>query len=238
MKEVFILHLETATNVCSVALSRGTHILANRISYEERSHGTLLTVFIEEVFSETQLKPEILDAISVSIGPGSYTGLRIGVSVCKGIAFGHQIPVLGIPTLEILNEAASRHPDVQKIINNHDTLLLCPMIDARRMEVYTACYKPSGEEVEKVSAKIIDESSYNELLEKHKIIFFGNGSEKLHDTINHPNAFFIKDISPLAEAMLPLALKKYAEKDFEDTAYFEPFYLKDFIATIPRKKVL
>lgn len=233
-----ILHLETATNVCSVALSEGGNLVSIRESREDRSHGSLLTVFMEEVIREAGLQPKDIDAISISKGPGSYTGLRIGVSVAKGFAYASDIPVIGINTLQALSCAAMNNEKIKELCKSFPKLLLCPMIDARRMEVYTALYDQNSKEVSPVEAKIVNEDSFKQILESSKIVFFGNGSEKVKEIITHPSAFFIEDISPSSRYMLPLALDSFSRKSFENTAYFEPFYLKDFVATIPKNKML
>lgn len=237
MFEPRILHLETATNICSVALSEGEKMLSLRETDEDRSHGSVLTVFMQEVLDESGLKASDIDAISVSKGPGSYTGLRIGVSVTKGFAYAQNIPVIGISTLEVLCIAALEDKQVEKIRNKHPEIILNPLLDARRMEVYTAAFNQELEKLEDVSAKIIDERSFEALLNKGQVVFFGNGSDKITDTIKNANAHFISEIVPSAKYMIPLALQSYRKKQFEDTAYFEPFYLKDFIATIPKKKI-
>jgi tRNA threonylcarbamoyladenosine biosynthesis protein TsaB len=237
MNEPRILHLETATNICSVALSKGKKLLAIRETDEDRSHGAVLTVFMQEVLEESKLKATDIDAISVSKGPGSYTGLRIGVSVTKGFAYAHNISVIGISTLRVLCVAALDDIRLKDIQKDHNKISLCPLLDARRMEVYTAAFTEKGKKIEEVSAKIIDEHSFENLLEKGSVVFFGNGSDKIKDTIKHENAHFINGITPSAKHMIPLALQSYNKKQFEDTAYFEPFYLKDFVATIPKKKI-
>jgi len=237
-KKPLILHLETATNVCSVALSEGDRLLATRESSEDRSHGTLLTLFIEEVLKEAGKKTAHLDAIAVSKGPGSYTGLRIGVSAAKGIAYAQNIPVTGIITLQSITLTAKENQEVQKLYQEYPDLLFCPMIDARRMEVFTTVYNDRLEETEPVSAIIVEENSFDKILHKNHVVFFGNGAEKIKGTIRHKNAHIITGIEPSASQMVPLAIEKFLNKEFEDTAYFEPFYLKDFIATIPKKKVL
>ncbi|MCF8345952.1 MAG: tRNA (adenosine(37)-N6)-threonylcarbamoyltransferase complex dimerization subunit type 1 TsaB [Bacteroidales bacterium] len=236
--EPVILHLETATNICSVAISRGATLLAIRESDEDRSHGRLLTVFIEEVLKESGTAPEQINALSVSKGPGSYTGLRIGVSAAKGFAYAMNIPVIGIITLQAMAAAALAHPSAKKMLDNQEDMLLCPMIDARRMEVYAAIYDRETNEKVPVSAAIIDEHSYSKELDKYPILFFGNGAEKASPLIVHPNAHFISDINPSSRFMIPLALEAMKHQNFEDTAYFEPYYLKDFVATIPKRKVL
>jgi tRNA threonylcarbamoyladenosine biosynthesis protein TsaB len=233
-----ILHLETATHICSVAVSRGPTLLAIRESDEDRSHGRLLTVFIEEVLKESGTAPEQINALSVSKGPGSYTGLRIGVSAAKGFAYAMNIPVIGMITLQAMTAAAVAHPSAEKLLREHADMLLCPMIDARRMEVFTAIYDRDTNEKGAVSATIIDEHSFGKELDKSPILFFGSGADKAAPHITHPNAHFISDINPSSRFMIPLALEAMKQQDFEDTAYFEPYYLKDFIATVPKRKVL
>lgn len=232
-----ILNLETATNICSVALCKGENILAKRESDEDRSHGSLLTVFMQEVLEEAGVKPEEISAIAVSKGPGSYTGLRIGVSVTKGFAYGLSIPVIGIVTLQAMVVAATRHRSVKELQQKYPEILFCPMIDARRMEVFSALYDKNRDIISPVSATVVGEKSFSKELEENHIVFFGNGADKLPDIIQHPHAHFIQQIQPSAVAMIPLTIHHYENKIFEDTAYFEPYYLKDFVATTPRKKV-
>ncbi|MCF8224618.1 MAG: tRNA (adenosine(37)-N6)-threonylcarbamoyltransferase complex dimerization subunit type 1 TsaB [Bacteroidales bacterium] len=238
MDAPLILHIETAANICSVALSKGNDLLAEQSSSEERSHARILTVFIEKVLTISGVSAGDLDAIAVSKGPGSYTGLRIGVSVTKGIAYAHNIPVIGINTLRSLASGAKKNPGVAGLLEEHPGALLCPMLDARRMEVFCALYTPGIETIEPVKALIVDEQSFLEHLKTNHLLFFGNGSNKVNSIIKHSNAHFIGEIDPHAENMIPLALDSYKEQEFENTAYFEPFYLKDFIATVPKKKVL
>jgi tRNA threonylcarbamoyladenosine biosynthesis protein TsaB len=233
-----ILHLETATNICSVALSKGDNMLAIRESSEDRSHGSLLTLFVDEVLKEAGIQPRDLDAIAVSKGPGSYTGLRIGVSAAKGFAYAASIPVIGVITLQAMAIAALNNETVKAMINRHPDLLLCPLIDARRMEVFTAFYDSSCELHTPVTATIIDENSFQTILESTPVVFFGNGSDKIKGVINHPNAHFIQDIQPSSKFMIPIVIDQFNKKVFENTAYFEPYYLKDFVATIPKKKVI
>jgi tRNA threonylcarbamoyladenosine biosynthesis protein TsaB len=239
MNEPLILHIETATAICSVALSEGEKLLVLKESDVDRSHAALLTKFIRACFSESNREIKLLSAINVSKGPGSYTGLRIGVSTTKGIAYARNIPVITTGTLKNLAMGSREMPEIRDLIELHgDNLLLCPMLDARRMEVYTAFFNKDGTMQGKVAADIIEENSYSELLKKHKICFFGNGSGKCKTIINHPNAYFVEGVIPSAKHMIPLALEAFKLKQFEDVAYFEPFYLKEFIATIPKKKVL
>ena len=225
-----IIHIETATEVCSCALSSGGKVLLNRENLNGQSHATSLGVFVEEMMQFVRDNGMKVDAVSVSSGPGSYTGLRIGVSEAKGLSYGLEIPLIAIPTHRIMawmmkREAGPGH-------------LLCPMIDARRMEVYTTVFNANLEVVRTTSADIVDKESYADLLEKQKILFFGNGSEKCKDIILHPNALFIPDVKPKASAMTALAENAFASADFVDSAYFEPFYLKEFVATVPKNKVI
>ncbi|HDR68538.1 MAG TPA: tRNA (adenosine(37)-N6)-threonylcarbamoyltransferase complex dimerization subunit type 1 TsaB [Bacteroidaceae bacterium] len=239
MNKPLILHIETATSICSVALSEGEKIIAMRESDRNRSHAILLSRFIRECLKESGREITMLDAINVGKGPGSYTGLRIGVSTVKGIAYAGRIPVIATGTLHTLTRAAMNSTVVQIIPEeNNKDLLLCPMIDARRMEVYTALFKPDGQIYREITAEIITEHSFPDLFANHTICFFGDGSEKCKSVIHHPNACFIDRIIPSATFMVPLALDAFFKKRFENTAYFEPFYLKEFLATIPKKKIL
>lgn len=238
MNQPKILHIETATNICAVALSEGENLIFEKMSNEDKSHGKLLTVFIEELFTETNIKPSEIDAVSVSKGPGSYTGLRIGVSVAKGFAYGRNIPVIGIHTLKSLAAGALNNKLISKYIEKNPESLLCPMLDARRMEVYYGIYTARLDNIEPISAKIIDENSFTEHLNSQKIVFFGNGSDKTRSILHHSNALFVEGIEATAKNMIKLAVEAWEKKDFEDTAYFEPFYLKDFVATTSKKKVL
>ncbi len=233
-----ILHIETATNICSVALSEGDKLISIRESDEDKSHGSLLSVFMNEVLSEAGLKPKDLHSISVSKGPGSYTGLRIGVSAVKGFAYALKLPIIGIDTLLAMAIGAKSTTKVKAMSKKYPNLLLCPLIDARRMEVFSGFYTLSNEKFRKINADIIDESSYAQILDSQPVVFFGNGSAKVKETIKHPNAFFLEALVPSAKNMIPLSLELYQKKEFEDSAYFEPYYLKDFVATIPKKKIL
>ncbi len=225
-----ILNIETSTNVCSVTLAKGNKIIANKVSYEDKSHSELLTVFIEQIIKEQEISLKNLDAVAVSKGPGSYTGLRIGVSAAKGIAYGIDKPLISVSTLQTM----AYHVLLEQKIEGKNTLL-CPMIDARRMEVYNAFFNLEGEQVREIKAEIIDENSYKDILDNQKIIFFGDGSDKCKNTIIHKNAIFLENITPLSNYMINLSIKAYQKQQFEDIAYFEPFYLKNFIATKPKK---
>jgi len=229
-----ILNLETSTTVCSVSLAKDGKVLALKKTEEENSHSKILTVFIEDIFKENNIDINKIDAVAVSKGPGSYTGLRIGVSAAKGIAYGLNIPLISINTLKIM---------VVKVLQENPSLLIdetalfAPMIDARRMEVYTAFFDKYLDMKTKITADIIDENSYLDELSKHNIYFFGNGAPKCKETITSTNANFIESIHPSADNMAPLSEKAFLNKDFEDVAYFEPFYLKDFIAAVSTKHI-
>jgi tRNA threonylcarbamoyladenosine biosynthesis protein TsaB len=233
-----ILNIETSTEVCSVSLAENGRLLYKKESIEGLNHSRVLTVFIEEIFKENNIKPETIDSVAVSKGPGSYTGLRIGVSVAKGLCYGLNIPLISINSLEILGLFAARNLAGYELPNDGIPSLFCPMIDARRMEVYTALYNLRGDELRPVSAEIIDENFLAELLENHKILFFGNGAEKCKNTIKHKNAFFEGPVKTSAQFMQSISEEKFKKKEFEDVAYFEPFYLKNFVATIPGNKIL
>lgn len=238
MNQPRILHIETATNVCSVALSEGEELLSIRESDEDKSHGSLLSVYMDEVLTEAGFKPGDLHAISVSKGPGSYTGLRIGVSAVKGFSYALKLPIIGVDTLLALSIGAQSTDTVQKLITQHPDLLFCPLLDARRMEVYSVFYTLSNSTFRKVSADIIVENSYKEILDHQPVCFFGNGAFKVKETIQHSNALFVDEIDPSAKNMISLCLELFDEDKFENSAYFEPYYLKDFVATTPKKKVL
>jgi tRNA threonylcarbamoyladenosine biosynthesis protein TsaB len=202
----------------------------NKESYEDRSHAGLLGLFVHEIITHARQQHIRPDAIAVSSGPGSYTGLRIGVSEAKGLSYGLDVPLIAIPTARIMASMTRGYAD--------SDALLCPMIDARRMEVYATFFDRSLNVIRETSADIVEEGSYNDLLDERMIIFFGNGAEKCRSFITHPNARFIDGIHPLASGMIPLAEKAFAGRVFADAAYFEPFYLKEFVATIPKNKVI
>lgn len=226
-----ILNIETSTNVCSAALAIDGNVAWEQTSYEGHSHATLLGVYVEEALREMHSKGHKLDAVAVSSGPGSYTGLRIGVSLAKGLCFGFGIPLLSIPTLKLLAYTAIQTEPI-------DGALYCPMIDARRMEVYAALFDGQLQPVRGAQADIVTEETYADTLASHPVCFFGDGAEKCKAVITSLHARFLDGIYPLASHMAPLAEKAYAAKQFEDVAYFEPFYLKEFQATIAKNKVL
>ncbi|MCY1721815.1 tRNA (adenosine(37)-N6)-threonylcarbamoyltransferase complex dimerization subunit type 1 TsaB [Prolixibacteraceae bacterium Z1-6] len=233
-----ILNIETSTEVCSVSLAENGKTLFQKESNDGLKHSELLTVFIQDIFKENNFEWSKVDAVAVSKGPGSYTGLRIGVSVAKGLCYGLDKPLIGIGSIEVMGVHAAKNSSEFYANEKNDELLFCPMIDARRMEVYTALYNSDGEQILPVSAEIIDENSFADYLEDKKILFFGNGAEKCKEKIIHENALFLGPSQTSARFMRNLSESKYNKKEFEDVAYFEPFYLKDFVATIPKNKVL
>lgn len=225
-----ILSIETSTTVCSVALHDKGKTIAYLEEQQPNSHAAVLTVLIEKLFLDQKIPIQNIDALAISSGPGSYTGLRIGVSVAKGICFALKKPLIAVSTLQIIAaHAASLIP------TSDNTTLICPMIDARRMEVYAALYTSDLKIFRSVEAEIITSDSYQTILTEHPIIFCGNGSQKCQELIQHKNAYFTPNIYAPAFIMGELAFKKYKIKDFEDVAYFEPFYLKKFVATTPKK---
>lgn len=225
-----ILHVETSTKVCSVAVTEDGAVLFEKTDLNGPSHAVQLGVFVDEALSYIDNHGIPFDAVAVSCGPGSYTGLRIGVSMAKGICYGRELKLIAIPTLEVL---------CVPVLLYHEELpedaLLCPMIDARRMEVYAAIYDRALRTVRPIGADIVDENSYLEYLGQHPVYFFGDGASKCREKITHPNAYFLPDIVPLAKYMGPLAEKAVANGRYEDVAYFEPFYLKEFVASKPKK---
>lgn len=224
-----ILNIETSTTVCSVAASQDGQTLFVKEDLEGPSHAVSLGVFVDEALSFIDSHGIPLDAVAVSCGPGSYTGLRIGVSMAKGVCYGRNIPLIGLPTLEVLCVPVLLQKELP------EDALLCPMLDARRMEVYAAIYDRALNLKREIAADIVDENSYAEYLEEHPVYFFGNGAAKCRDKLTHPNAHFIDNIHPLARMMFPLAEKAVATGKFDDVAYFEPFYLKEFVASQPKK---
>ena len=216
--------LETSTALCSVALAEEGNIVAYRESSAPKAHASLTAVFIQEMLSERGLTMADCDAVCVSMGPGSYTGLRVGVSTAKGLCFGSGKPLLAVGTLDTLVAQA-----------DSDARFIIPMVDARRMEVYTAVFE-NGKQLPETAPVIIDENSFAEYLEQGPCLFIGDGAGKCADVIKHPNASFCQ-CWPKASSMLSPATAAYKEKRFEDVAYFEPFYLKEFVATVSKKKL-
>ena len=220
-----ILCIETSTAVLSVALARDGAVVCERVCTEPRSQAALTAPLVKEVLSDAGITAGACDAVCVSAGPGSYTGLRVGVSTAKGLAFGAGIPLLSMGTLDILVEGVEETP-----------AFIVPMIDARRMEVYTAVYSADGSRLTEVEARVIGPDAFAEYLEKGEVLFVGDGALKCRDVITHPNARF-KEAFPLARHMARRAQEDFDAGKFQDVAYFEPFYLKDFIATVSKKNL-
>lgn len=225
-----ILNIDTSTNVCSVAVSQDGACIFDKEDHSGPNHAERLGAFVDEALSFIDNHAIPLDAVAVSCGPGSYTGLRIGVSMAKGICYGRDVKLLAVPTLELLCV-----PVLLREMVTDDDALLCPMLDARRMEVYAQLFTRSLREVRPIQADVVDADTYRKYLDKHPVYFFGNGAMKCKEVIDHPNAHFIEGIEALAKNMLPLAERRMAREEFEDVAYFVPFYLKDFVAKQPRK---
>ena len=223
--------IETSTECCSVALSRGARILSSRVDETPRQQSAMLAPYIADVLREAGLQASDLDAVAVSEGPGSYTGLRVGVSTAKGICFGAGKPLIGIDTLRILAcQAVATGPA------GHPFRIV-PMIDARRMEVYAAIFDGQARKIGKTEPVILTPDSYQEELRQGPVLFIGTGAAKFRALCPHPNASF-QPCYPLAEAMLAPALEALQKKEFKDVAYFEPFYLKDFVAGVSKRSVL
>ena len=222
----FILSIESATKNCSVALAADGEVLALKELHEEKfSHAEKLHSFILEVMETSGRKLADLDAVAVSKGPGSYTGLRIGVSAAKGLCYALDKPLISIPTLESL----------ARQVEMTEEGLIVPLLDARRMEVYSAVYNSRFELVRETRAEILEEGSFSEYLDQGKVCFLGDGAAKTKELIRHPNAVFITGRYPSAREMATIADKKAIDGQFEDLAYFEPFYLKDFVAGKPKR---
>lgn len=220
-----ILCIETSTAVLSVALARDGAVVCERVCTEPRSQAALTAPLVKEVLSDAGITAGACDAVCVSAGPGSYTGLRVGVSTAKGLAFGAGIPLLSMGTLDILVEGVEETP-----------AFIVPMIDARRMEVYTAVYSAGGDRLTEVEARVIGPDAFAEYLEQGEVLFVGDGALKCQEVITHPNARF-REAFPLARHMARRAQEDFEAGKFQDVAYFEPFYLKDFIATVSKKNL-
>lgn len=227
-----LLNIETSTNVCSVAISEDGQCIYHDEDRTGPNHNERLGQFVDEALSFADSHAIPVDGVAVSMGPGSYTGLRIGASMAKGVCYGFGIPLVAVPTLEVM---------CVPVLLKHDDLpedaLLCPMLDARRMEVYAAVYTRGLKVVRQTQADVVDADTYRELLDEHPMYFFGNGAKKCMDVIDHPNAHYIDGIEPLAKNMFPLAERKMMRGETEDVAYFTPFYLKDFVALKPKKLI-
>ena len=226
-----ILNIETSTTVCSVCISEDAKCKCFRENFAGNNHSELIGVFVQEILAESGFQPKDLDAVALSIGPGSYTGLRIGTSFAKGLCYGSNLKLITIPTLKIIAQNAKEKYNIE------DDALLCPMIDARRMEVYCCVYDSKLNEVRATEPQIIDENSFADILEDKKIYFFGNGAAKCKPFITHENAIFLSEVYPLATSMIKLADESFESKDFADVAYFEPFYLKAAHVTVPKNQL-
>lgn len=227
-----ILNIETSTAVCSVALGADGQVLEHHENYDGQTHATLLSAYIQDVMRYVRAREMKLDAVAVSIGPGSYTGLRIGLSEAKGLAYGLDIPLIAVNTLQLLT--------VSTMFNHviDDDVLYAPMIDARRMEVYTAVYNAALQAIVKPQPLILDCDSFSSVLACNKVVFMGDGSDKARQVIKHRNAQFVDRVKPVALDMIALSERAFRQQDFADVAYSTPFYLKEFQATVPRNKVL
>ena len=225
-----ILNIETSTDVCSVAISDSGQVIFNKEDHSGPNHAVKLGVYVDEALDFLDSHGLPLEAVAVSCGPGSYTGLRIGVSMAKGICYGRDVKLIAVPTLELMAVPVllGEHPE-------DEDALIVPMLDARRMEVYAEVLDRALKVVRPIQADIVDADTYKEYLDQHHVYFFGNGAAKCMETINHPNAHLVEGIEPLAKNMAPLAEKRFVEGKFEDVAYFVPFYLKDFVAKMPKK---
>ena len=224
-----ILNIDTSTEVCSAALTAEGMILFHLECFEGQNHAKLLTGYVKRCLDYAREKELKLDAVAVSMGPGSYTGLRIGLSEAKGLAYALDIPIIGIDTLQLMAVSAMFRADLEP------ETLFAPMIDARRMEVYTAVYDLGLNALVEPTPLIVEPDSFDKWLNENAVAFFGNGSDKVRDVIKHENAIFVDDIKPLAVDMCALAERAYSRRDFLDTAYCTPKYLKDFQATKPKK---
>lgn len=231
---LFILNLESSTEVCSVALSKNGELCDLIENADGMNHARLMGVYIEEIIKRNGLSFDMLSAVAVSMGPGSYTGLRIGVSLAKGLCYANNIPLIAVSPLQSMSSFIIDNKSRWDLPDSGG-MVFCPMIDARRMEVYMALYDNNNQELEGVSTKIVNENSFQELLDQQTVVFFGNGSDKLSQLIIHKNALFIPNIKTSAQFMCSLANRAFENNQFVDLAYFEPFYLKDFIAGVPKK---
>ena len=231
-----IILIETSTELCSTAMASEGKIISYRESDRPRTHASLTAVFISEMLNETGMSIQDCSAVCVSMGPGSYTGLRVGVSMAKGLCFGGGLPLLATGTLDTLVWQGITGEYFRNSQGDPDFRYIIPMIDARRMEVYTAVFSPDGKQVTDTEAKIVDGSSFAEQLAAGHVLFIGDAADKCRTVITNPNAHFIQ-CCPKASSMLVPAMAEYKEKRFRDVAYFEPFYLKNFVATASRRKL-
>jgi tRNA threonylcarbamoyladenosine biosynthesis protein TsaB len=224
-----ILHIDTSTDVCSVAVSEDSHVIFDQEDHSGPNHAERLGTMVDEALSFTDSHAIPFDAVAVSGGPGSYTGLRIGVSMAKGVCYGRSLKLVSVPTLELLCVPVLLRELVE------EGALLCPMLDARRMEVYAGLYDRALRPVREVRADVVDADTYRQWLDRQPVYFFGNGAAKCMEAIAHPNARYIDGIEPLAKWMQPIAERRLMQGQTEDVAYYVPFYLKDFVAKMPKK---
>lgn len=231
-----ILSIETGTDICSVGLARDGELLSLRESDEGRDHAKKVALFVDELLSQTGIAPEELDAVAVGMGPGSYTGLRIGVSFAKGLCYGLQIPLIAVGSLDALVEVAKEDNEAGILdVESWEKAILCPMVDARRMEVYTQIFASDGTPLSEVSAEIVTEESFSQWREKGEFVIFGNGAAKCQEVLK--DAKYI-EVVPSARGLVRLAEQRFSEGKVEDIVYFEPFYLKDFVVIPSKKKLL
>ncbi len=231
-----ILCIETGTDICSVGLARDGEIISLRESDEGRDHAKKVALFVDELLHETGVNPEELDAVAVGKGPGSYTGLRIGVSFAKGLCYGLNIPLVAVGSLNALTEVAREDFEAGILpLESIDDKLLCPMVDARRMEVYTQIFSSQGEALSEVKAEIVTGESLSEWRERGQLVIFGNGAAKCREVL--ADSVYV-NIVPSARGLARLAEERLSRGEVEDIAYFEPFYLKDFVVIPSKKKVL
>ena len=231
-----ILCIETGTDICSVGIARDGELVSLRESAEGRDHAKYVGVFVDELLRETDIAPDELDAVAVGMGPGSYTGLRIGVSFAKGLCYGQQIPLIAVGSLEALAEVAIEDNEAGILdVENWDDAVLCPMVDARRMEVYTQLFDAAGKQLGEVSAEVVDENTFADIRRDKQLVIFGNGARKCCEVMS--DATFI-EVAPSARGLARKAEQKLSAGQTEDIAYFEPFYLKDFVVIPSKKKLL
>ncbi|MDD6744503.1 MAG: tRNA (adenosine(37)-N6)-threonylcarbamoyltransferase complex dimerization subunit type 1 TsaB [Prevotella sp.] len=224
-----ILNIDTSTDVCSVAVSDGGACIFTEEDHKGPNHNEQIGRMVDAALSFAESHAIPLDAVAISSGPGSYTGLRIGTSMAKGVCYGRDVKLVAVPTLELLCVPVLLREQVE------EGALLCPMIDARRMEVYAQVFDRALHVVRPIGADVVTADTYRAWLDKQPVYFFGNGAAKCMDTIAHPNARLIEDVKPLAKNMFPLAERRIAQGQWEDVAYFEPLYLKDFVAKAAKK---
>ena len=230
METHYILNIETSTHICSVSLALNGETVQLLENTEDKTHAELVSVYVEKVLEAENIKAPELSAVAISAGPGSYTGLRIGTSVAKGICYGLNIPLIAIPSLYAMAYGA------KNTLNKN--ALYCPFIDARRMEVYTAVYNAKLEVKKDTHALIVEKDSFNDLINDNTLVFFGTGAEKCKTILNHPNAIFLEEMHVSSRNMSKLAYQKFLSGHFKDTAYYEPLYLKEFLAIKSKKSLL